>query len=178
MYQTWLREAPLGAPITAQEMKWYVSPMHRACQTMVGSFGKYLPGVEGRAGVAPEIWEDWREIYGSHTCDKRSTKVCPSFPAMGIRPVPYSRILTHVPQSEMVKRYPEFIVEDGFVEQDELWKTDDRESELRMQQRGRRALDRLFGDNGAKETCTSPPLCPVLSAPTSITFQRADQSHS
>jgi hypothetical protein len=42
---------------------------------MVGSFGRFLPGVEGRPGVAPEIWEDWREIYGSHTCDKRSTKV-------------------------------------------------------------------------------------------------------
>jgi hypothetical protein len=42
---------------------------------MVGSFGRFLPGVEGRAGSAPEIWEDWREVTGSHTCDKRSTKV-------------------------------------------------------------------------------------------------------
>jgi hypothetical protein len=58
-------------------------------------------------------------------------------------------------QTEIIKRFPEFIIEDGFVENDELWKDDDRESELRMQQRGRRALDRLFGDNGAKETCKS-----------------------
>jgi hypothetical protein len=45
---------------------------------MVGSFGRFLPGVEGREGVAPEIWEDWREVYGSHTCDKRSSKVSSS----------------------------------------------------------------------------------------------------
>jgi hypothetical protein len=60
-----------------------------------------------------------------------------------------------VGQSIIIERFPEFIIEDGFVEDDELWKEDDRESELRMQQRGRRALDRLFGENGAKETCKS-----------------------
>lgn len=34
---------------------------------MVNSWGDML-------GV-PECWEDFREIYGSHTCDKRSPKV-------------------------------------------------------------------------------------------------------
>lgn len=83
VYQAWLREFQYGAPITSNEMKWYVSPMTRACQTMVGSFGRFLPGVEGREGVAPEIWEDWREVYGSHTCDKRSPKV-----SVSLRPIP------------------------------------------------------------------------------------------
>lgn len=79
VYQTWLREAKHGAPVsTPGEMKWFVSPMYRACQTMIGSFGKFLPGTEGREGAAPEIWEDWREVYGSHTCDQRSAKVSPS----------------------------------------------------------------------------------------------------
>jgi hypothetical protein len=37
---------------------------------MLESFGELLTGI-------PEVWEDWREIYGSHTCDKRSTRVSP-----------------------------------------------------------------------------------------------------
>ena len=49
----------------------YVSPLTRAGQTMLLSFGELLTGT-------PEVWEDWREIYGSHTCDKRSTKVLSS----------------------------------------------------------------------------------------------------
>jgi len=56
-----------------------------------------------------------------------------------------------------MERFPEFIIEKDFVENDELWKDDDRESEVRMQIRGRRALDRVFGENGASETCTSFP---------------------
>ena len=55
-----------------------------------------------------------------------------------------------------MERFPEFIIEKDFVENDELWKDDDRESEFRMQTRGRRALDRMFGENGASETCTFP----------------------
>jgi hypothetical protein len=57
-----------------------------------------------------------------------------------------------------VERFPEFIIEKDFVENDELWKDDDRESEVRMQTRGRRALDRMFGENGASETCKLPSI--------------------
>lgn len=35
---------------------------------MVESWGEMLTGV-------PEVWEDWREIVGGHTCDKRSSRV-------------------------------------------------------------------------------------------------------
>lgn len=64
----WVAEAPLGAPIKSEEMRWYVSPMIRTGQTLEESWGALL-------GRAPEVWEDWREVYGGHTCDKRSTKV-------------------------------------------------------------------------------------------------------
>lgn len=49
-------------------MRWYASPMTRAGQTLLHSWGDLLVGT-------PEVWEDWREIYGSHTCDERSTKL-------------------------------------------------------------------------------------------------------
>lgn len=68
VHRCWLSEAPLGAPITADEMRWFASPFTRACQTLEYSWGDMLAGT-------PEIWEDFREIYGCHTCDKRSTKV-------------------------------------------------------------------------------------------------------
>ena len=64
----WQTEAVYRAPITKDEMKWYVSPMTRTGQTILGSWGDLLVGT-------PEVCEDWREIYGSHTCDKRSTRV-------------------------------------------------------------------------------------------------------
>ncbi|WVN90699.1 uncharacterized protein L203_105941 [Cryptococcus depauperatus CBS 7841] len=82
------------------------------------------------AGV-PEICEDWREHYGVNTCDERVTK------------------------TEIQKRFPDFIFEEGFAENDELWKPDDRETEEHMQMRAQRAMDKLFGPSGAKETYIS-----------------------
>ena len=38
-------------------------------------------------------------------------------------------------------------------EEDLLWKPDERETDAHMQMRGRRALDRVFGKDGAAETC-------------------------
>ena len=55
-------------------MKWYVSPLLRTGQTLLESFGELL------GDARPEVWEDWREIYGSHTCDKRSPRVSPLSP--------------------------------------------------------------------------------------------------
>jgi hypothetical protein len=52
-------------------MRWYCSPLTRTGETLLESWGEeVLQGVDG-----PEVWEDWREIIGSHTCDKRSSKV-------------------------------------------------------------------------------------------------------
>ena len=64
----WKEQAPLGAPIRKDQIRWYVSPLTRTGQTMQESWGELLTGV-------PEVWEDWREVYGSHTCDQRRTKV-------------------------------------------------------------------------------------------------------
>lgn len=100
-------------------MACYSSPLRRTCQTFLNSWGER----------DVEIWEDWREIYGGHTCDKRSRR------------------------SEIEERFPMFRIEDGFVEEDELWKADDRETDEHMQVRMRRAMDRLF-DTESK-TCES-----------------------
>ncbi|RXK38098.1 phosphoglycerate mutase [Tremella mesenterica] len=121
--KAWKREKPLGAPVSHEEMRWYVSPLTRTGQTMIESWGDLL-------GV-PEVWEDWREIYGSHTCDKRSSK------------------------STIRKRFPHFIIEPSLAEEDELWRADYREDDKHMQERATRALDRLFGPEGAKETYIS-----------------------
>ncbi|OWZ31903.1 phosphoglycerate mutase [Cryptococcus neoformans] len=120
----WVAEAPLGAPIKSEEMRWYVSPMIRTGQTLEESWGTLL-------GRAPEVWEDWREVYGGHTCDKRS------------------------PKSVLQKKFPNFKIEEGLTEEDELWKADDRETDAHMQMRAQRAMDRLFGKDGAKETYIS-----------------------
>ncbi|OCF75050.1 phosphoglycerate mutase [Kwoniella mangroviensis CBS 8886] len=120
----WKEQIPHKPPISSQEMRWYVSPLTRTGQTMLESWGELLTGV-------PEVWEDWREIYGSHTCDKRSTR------------------------TYIANRFPTFKIEEGFAEEDELWKADDRETDAHMQMRAQRAMDRLFGPDGAKETFIS-----------------------
>lgn len=120
----WLQEAPFGPPITKEEMRWFVSPFTRAAETMEYSWGELLVG-------EPEVWEDFREVYGSHTCDQRRSK------------------------TELAKQFPRLKFEDGFVENDELWKADERETDAHMQLRSQRALDRLFGENGVKETYIS-----------------------
>jgi hypothetical protein len=52
-----------------------------------------------------------------------------------------------------------FAVEDDMTEEDELWKPDERETDEHMQMRMTRALDRVFGEGGASETCgSSTPL--------------------
>ncbi|KAK8861615.1 hypothetical protein IAR55_002438 [Kwoniella newhampshirensis] len=120
----WKEQALVGAPITKEEMRWYLSPLTRTGQTMQESWGDMLAGT-------PEVWEDFREIYGGHTCDKRSTK------------------------TQIQKRFPTFSIEEGFTENDELWKADDRETDAHMQYRSQRAMDRLFGEDGTKETFIS-----------------------
>ncbi|ODN83924.1 phosphoglycerate mutase [Cryptococcus wingfieldii CBS 7118] len=123
---TWRKEAPLGAPVKSGEMRWYCSPMTRTGETMETSWKDVL-----EEGERIEVWEDFREIYGVHTCDKRSTK------------------------SIIKERFPAFTIEDGLTEEDELWKPDDRETDEHMQFRARRAMDRLFGRRGAGKTYIS-----------------------
>lgn len=70
-----------------------------------------------------------REIYGHHTCDKRS------------------------PRSKIEKKFPDFVFEDGFVEDDELW-TEERETYEHLDGRARKVLDRIFEDD-TDATCKS-----------------------
>lgn len=70
-----------------------------------------------------------REIYGHHTCDKRR------------------------PRSEIEKDFPNFVFEDGFVEEDVLW-TEERETYDHLDGRARNVLDRIF-EVDTDATCES-----------------------
>lgn len=61
-----------------------------------------------------------REQYGIHTCDKR-------------RPLSYLR-----------NAFPNFDIEEGFTEEDELYESDVRESEDHIVERARSVLDHIF----------------------------------
>ena len=61
-----------------------------------------------------------REQYGIHTCDKR-------------------RSLTYLRNA-----FPDFDIEEGFTEEDELYDSDVRESEDHIVERARSVLDHIF----------------------------------
>jgi len=90
-----------------------VSPMTRAMQTCRLTFN----GVRTESTVV--IVENCREEYGEHTCDKRRSKTWIS------------------------TTYPEFIFEEGFTEEDELWTTE-RESHAHCATRAKSVLDMIF----------------------------------
>lgn len=73
------------------------------------------------------LFQKLREHNGVSLCDKRS------------------------PLSHIVKNYPQFIVEEGFTEEDELWRPDHRENDDELVLRLREALDEIFSE--------SPPVC-------------------
>ncbi len=64
--------------------------------------------------------QNCREEYGIHTCDKRH------------------------PLSWIQLNYPQFLVEEGFSEQDVLWKPDARETKAEVKTRAKQVLDRIF----------------------------------
>lgn len=64
-----------------------------------------------------------REVLGEHTCDKRSTK------------------------TEIMAAFPEFGIEEGFSEEDLLWRPDHRETHEEHDHRTTRLLMDLFARN-------------------------------
>ncbi|KAF9262314.1 phosphoglycerate mutase-like protein [Marasmius fiardii PR-910] len=96
--------------------KRYSSPMTRALNTYTITFDG-IP-VKGR----PLVLENCREVYGVHTCDKRRSRT-------------YIRTT-----------FPEFDIEKGFTEEDELWTPDVRESDEHAVIRATSVLDVIFGD--------------------------------
>ena len=73
------------------------------------------------------VFEDLREVYGVHTCDRRSTR------------------------SYLSRRFHNIKFESGFSEEDRLWRKQEREPRSHTQQRALRALGSIFSRecNGA-----------------------------
>lgn len=68
----------------------------------------------------PIVKEKLRERNGEHTCDRRSTR------------------------NWIASNYPEYGIEAGFTENDELWRPDQRETEEEIAGRVRQLLDDVF----------------------------------
>ncbi|TKY87318.1 hypothetical protein EX895_003995 [Sporisorium graminicola] len=71
--------------------------------------------------LTPEVKELFREEYGEHTCDQRSTK------------------------SQLAKTYPNVAFEPGFTEQDTLWTTS-READSHLDARIQQALTQMWNE--------------------------------
>ncbi|KAI6024508.1 histidine phosphatase superfamily [Pisolithus marmoratus] len=95
--------------------KLYCSPLTRAIRTHQRSFKDLNP--DGRRTT---IVENIREEFGVHTCDKRRTR------------------------TYLCEAFPEYLIEDGFTEKDELWKPDVRESWEDVDARAKAVLDMIF----------------------------------
>ena len=106
--------------IKEQNMKtpdsFYDSPLDRAIETANITF----TGVVSPETYKPTIKEMLREGNGVHTCDRRSSR------------------------TTIASRWPDYKIEKGFSEDDELWKPDLRESHTAMTERLRRLLDDVF----------------------------------
>jgi hypothetical protein len=71
----------------------------------------------------PVIKEKLRERLGVHTCDQRSSR------------------------SWITTAYPNFAIEDGFVEEDELWDPDRRETPEEHVERSTKLLSDIFSND-------------------------------
>lgn len=97
---------------------YYASPLYRTLDTCRLTFsGLSLPSDRP---FRPLVKEMAREVLGEHTCDKRSTKTV------------------------IETAFPEFTIEPGFSEEDELWRADDRETDDEIDVRQRKLLDGVF----------------------------------
>lgn len=100
---------------------YYVSPLYRCLQTANLSFeGLELPK---ERPFRPVIKEMLRETMGEHTCDRRSRR------------------------DYIQKAFSQWVIEDGFSEDDELWLADHRETWAEHDVRTRKLLDDLFSND-------------------------------
>lgn len=98
----------------------YTSPLARCLETTKLAFS----GVETSEGnLKVVVKEDLRERLGVHTCDRRRTR------------------------SWIEAQYPDFKIEDGFTENDNLWKSQTRESQEEHVIRVERLLADIFENN-------------------------------
>lgn len=96
----------------------YTSPLARCLETCKLAFSRIDPLSKSLQG--PIIKEKLRETLGIHTCDRRSTRTW------------------------IQGRYPDFTIEEGLSENDELWKPDTRESLVEHGFRVQELLDDIF----------------------------------
>lgn len=82
--------------------KHYTSPLTRCLQTVQLTF-KDVP-LPPEHPFRPVVKEALREVHGVHTCDKRGSR------------------------DRIQSRFPDFEIEPGLSEQDELWKPNHRET--------------------------------------------------
>lgn len=95
----------------------YSSPLRRTLRTAALAFGPFI-GTD--TGTRPIIKEKLRECNGVHTCDQRSSR------------------------SWIANAYPDFIIEQGLSETDELWRPDRREAFEEHMERSRQLLEDIF----------------------------------
>ena len=113
--RTWKILIEEGIPLP---QSYYVSPLERCLETARSTFGDLeLPSSRR---FCPMVKEKVREVLGRHTCDRRSNA------------------------SYLKRNYPDFDFEDGFTEEDELWKPDHRETAEEIDERIRGFLDDIF----------------------------------
>ncbi|KAI0755238.1 phosphoglycerate mutase-like protein [Daedaleopsis nitida] len=116
-HQAWKSERLHNIPLP---QKHYASPLGRALRTFEETFakGEFLDPTTLRV----TILENLREEYGEHTCDQRS------------------------PRSAIATRYPPpiYSFEDGFEEEDVIWKAEERETKERVAERATKVMDRIF----------------------------------
>ncbi|KAF2642537.1 phosphoglycerate mutase-like protein [Massarina eburnea CBS 473.64] len=99
----------------------YSSPLRRCLRTTELAYPSSM------TSNPPIIKENLRERLGVHTCDKRSTKTW------------------------ITDTFPDFVVEMGFTEEDELWRADVRESLEEHIVRVRKLLDEIFDDQEGEQ---------------------------
>lgn len=98
--------------------KYFTSPLYRCLQTANLTYsGIELPASKS---FVPLIKELMREVMGEHTCDRRS-----------------SRTVIH-------DAFPDWPIEVGFSEKDELWQADHRETHAEHDARTQEMLDDVF----------------------------------
>ncbi|KAL1590322.1 hypothetical protein WHR41_01236 [Cladosporium halotolerans] len=98
---------------------WIASPLMRCLRTAELEWAEL-----GLEAFRPTIKELAREVMGEHTCDRRS-----------------SRSVIHA-------AYPDWPIEEGFTEEDELWRADHRETFAEHDVRTVRFLDQVFEGEG------------------------------
>ncbi|KAF8599467.1 phosphoglycerate mutase-like protein [Ceratobasidium sp. AG-I] len=120
-HNVWATELAKADPVPLPT-KLFSSPMSRAASTLEITFDDILLPASGKKdSVYPYVMENLREMMGEHTCDMRRTR------------------------SYIQKTYPDFFIEHGFTEQDELWKADHRETDAEIDARLKLAWDVIFG---------------------------------